>query len=354
MLVDCSKPFTAASEADMAAQLHHFHFAQPGWLLLLLPTLMLILLRRGRGAAAAVTFPNLSILVSLGQRVRQGAWHFGFPLACLALFAAILGMARPVWRNEYQSRNASGIDIMITFDCSLSMAIDDFISKGGTMNRIDAAKRVIDEFISHRPDDRIGLVAFAGRPVSASPITLDHTWLRNSLKDLRLNDAGNRGTVKESGTAIGSAIAAASLRLDSRQSKSKIIVLVTDGASNSGKISPLEAATHAKTLGIKIYTVAIGTEEGRVPGSIQSFPRQEFDVPTLKEIARVTGGEHFWAQQLETLESSFHTIDTLEKSASTSHSVVDDFELFPSFIALAILATLAAAFSLALNPQPAP
>ena len=338
----------------MAAQLHHFHFAQPGWLLLLLPALMLMVLRRGRGAAAAVSFPNLSILVSLGQRVRQGAWHFGLPLACLALFAAIFGMARPVWRDEYQSRNASGIDIMITFDCSLSMAIDDFIYKGGTINRIDAAKRVIDEFIDRRPDDRIGLVAFAGRPVSASPITLAHPWLRESLKGLRLNDSGNRGTVKESGTAIGSAIAAAALRLDSRQSKSKIIVLVTDGASNSGKISPLEAAAHAKTLGIKIYTVAIGTEEGRVPGSIQSFPRQEFDVPTLKEIARVTGGEHFWAQQLETLESTFRTIDRLEKSTSQSHSVVDDIELFPWLIALAVFATLAAAISLALNPPPAP
>ena len=338
----------------MAPQLHHFHFAQPGWLLLLIPTLMLMVLRRGRGAAAAVSFPNLSILVSLGRRVRQGAWHFGLPLACLALFTSILGMARPVWRNEYQNRNASGIDIMITFDCSLSMAIDDFIYKGGTINRIDAAKRVIDEFIGRRPDDRIGLVAFAGRPVSASPITLDHQWLRNSLKGLRLNDSGNRGTVKESGTAIGSAIAASALRLDSRQSKSKIIVLVTDGASNSGKISPLEAAAHAKTLGIKIYTVAIGTEEGRVPGSIQSFPRQEFDVPTLNEIARVTGGEHFWAQQLETLESTFHTIDRLEKSISLSHPVVDDIELFPWLIALALFATLAAALSLALNPTPAP
>lgn len=334
--------------------LEHFRFAQPGWLLMLLPGLMLIVLRRGRGASAAVTFPNLSILVSLGRRVRQSAWHFGLPLACIALLAAILAMARPVWRNAYHSRTASGIDIMITFDTSLSMAIDDFILKGGSINRIDAAKRVVDDFISRRPDDRIGLVAFAGRPVSASPLTLDHQWLRNSLKDLRLNDPGNRGTVKESGTAIGSAIAAAALRLDSRQSKSKIIVLITDGASNSGKISPLEAAAHAKALGIKIYTIAIGTEEGRVPGSIQSFPRQEFDLPTLSEIARLTGGEHFWAQQLETLESTFLTIDRLEKTESKSHAVIDDIELFPWFVAAAMLAALGAAGIIALNPPPSP
>ncbi|MEI7909163.1 MAG: VWA domain-containing protein [Verrucomicrobiota bacterium] len=337
----------------MPPLLVHFRFAQPGWLLLLLPALMLIVLRRGRGASAAVTFPNLSILVSLGRRARQGAWNFGVPLACVALFTAILGMARPVWRNQYQSRSASGIDIMITFDCSLSMAIDDFISKDGTINRIDAAKRVVDDFITRRPDDRIGLIAFAGRPVSASPITLDHPWLRNSLKDLRLNES-SRGTVNEGGTAIGSAIAAAALRLDSRQSKSKIIVLITDGANNSGKLAPLEAAAHAKTLGIKIYTVAIGTEDGRVPGSIQSFPRQEFDLPTLTEIARVTGGEHFRAQQFETLESTFHTIDRLEKTDSVSHPVIDDNELFPWFIGLAFLAALTATGIIALNPPPAP
>ncbi len=338
----------------MQAFLVHFRFAQPGWLLLLLPALMLIVLRRGRGAAAAVVFPNLSVLVSLGRQVRQSAWNFGLPLAYLALVTAILAMARPVWRNQYQSRNASGIDIMIAFDTSLSMAIDDFNFKGGTISRIDAAKQVVDDFISRRPDDRIGLVAFAGRPVSASPITLDHQWLRNSLKELRLNDRRNLGTVKESGTAIGSALSAAALRLDSRKSKSKIIVLITDGASNSGKISPLEAAAHAKTLGIRIYTVAIGTEEGRVPGSIQAFPRQEFDLPTLREIARLTGAEHFWAQQLEALESTFHTIDRLEKSDTQSHAVMDDNELFPWFVGAAILAALAAAGIMALNPAPSP
>ena len=246
----------------------HFRFAQPGWLLLLTPAFILIVLRRGRGAAAAVTFPNLGILVSLGTRVRQSVWSFGLPLAFLALFTAILTMARPVWRNEYQSRNASGIDIMIAFDTSLSMTIDDFILEGRPISRIVAAKRVVDDFITRRPDDRIGLVAFAGRPVSASPITLDHNWLRKSLDDLRLNDPQHVGTVKDPGTAIGSALAATAMRLDTRQSKSKVIVLITDGASNSGKIAPLEAAAHAKTIGIKIYTVAIGTEEGRVSDSI--------------------------------------------------------------------------------------
>ncbi len=332
----------------------HFRFAQPGWLLLLVPAFMLIVLRRGRGAAAAITFPNLAVLVSLGKRARQSVWSFGVPLALLALIAAILTMARPVWRNEYQSRSASGIDIVIAFDVSLSMTIDDFMLESRAISRLTAAKRVVDDFISRRPDDRIGLVAFAGRPVSASPITLTHEWLRESLDDLRLNDFTNLGTVKESGTAIGSALSAAALRLDSRLSKSKVIVLVTDGASNSGKLAPLEAAAHAKTLGIKIYTVAIGTKDGRVSGNIQAFPRQEFDLPTLIEIARLTGGEHFWAQNLESLEDTFQTIDRLEKTDSKSLAVIEDDELFPWFLAAAMLCSLAAATLIALNPAPSP
>jgi Ca-activated chloride channel homolog len=338
----------------MSAFLEHFRFAHPGWLLLLLPAFLLMALRRGRGAAAAVTFPNLSILISLGRRSRQGVWNFGPPLAILALILAILAMARPVWRNQYQSRTASGIDIVIAFDVSLSMEIDDFGPPGSPIQRIDAAKAVVDRFIDRRPDDRIGLVAFAGRPVSVSPITLDHQWLRRGLDSLRLSDSSNRGTVTEPGTAIGSALSAAATRLDNREAKSKIIVLITDGASNSGKISPLEAAEHAKTLGIKIYTVAIGTKEGRVSRGVQRFPSQEFDLPTLQKIATLTGAEHYWAQDLASLESTFQTIDRLEKTESRSLTVIEDTELFPWFVGLAVLSAYLSAMLLALNPPPSP
>lgn len=336
----------------MSAFLEHFRFAQPGWLLLLLPALLLLALRRGRGSEAAVVFPNLSVLVSLGRRVRLTAWSLGLPLAFLALVCAIFAMARPVWRNEYQSRTASGIDIMLAFDVSLSMDIDDFIDQGMPVKRIDVAKKVVADFITRRPEDRIGLVAFAGRPRDASPITLDHQWLRNSLNELRLNDRSEMGTIKEQGTAIGSALAAASVRLEARDAKSKIIVLTTDGASNSGKISPLEAAEHAKTLGIKIYTVAIGTKEGRVDRSIMTFPYQEFDLPTLQKIATMTGAEHFWAQDLAALKKTFTTIDNLEKTDAKSVTVIDDTELFPWFVGATLLAALAAAAYLSLNPPP--
>ena len=321
----------------MDSFLTHFRFLQPQWLLLLIPSVILLILRRGRGATGAVIFPNLGVLYSLGKRVNHMAWNVGFPLVFISLLFAILGLARPVWRNEYQSRIASGIDILIAFDVSLSMDIDDFSFDGSPMKRIDAAKKVVDAFISRRPDDRIGLVAFAGRPVSISPITLDHYWLRTGLDRIKLNRQGI-GTVNEQGTAIGSALATSATRLDNRESKSKIIVLITDGASNSGKISPLDAAKHIKTLGIKTYTVAIGTIEGRVSGNIQAFPRQEFDLPTLKKIASDTGGEHFWAQNFEDLEKNFQTIDNLEKTESRSLTVTEDRELYMWFIWLSLLA----------------
>ncbi|MGJ8632432.1 MAG: VWA domain-containing protein [Luteolibacter sp.] len=328
--------------------IEHFRFAQPGWLLLLVPVSLLILLRRGRGATGAVVFPNLGVLLSLGSRVNRLAWNVGVPLLFVSLFFAILGMARPVWRNEYQSRVASGIDIVMAFDVSLSMDINDFRKDGRPMRRIDAAKLVVDSFIEKRTDDRIGLVAFAGRPVSVSPITLDHDWLRQGLDGLKLF-RNNEGTVEEQGTAIGSALATAGTRLDNRDAKSKIIVLITDGASNSGKISPLDAAKHIKTLGIKVYTVAIGTKEGRVSGRIQIYPRQEFDLPTLSKIASETGGEHFWAQSLEALEDNFQTIDNLEKTESRSITVTDDRELFGWFVGLSLLAAMGYAIYMCVN-----
>jgi Ca-activated chloride channel homolog len=328
----------------MKELIEHFRFAHPAWLLLLIPAILLLALRRGRGTASAVIFPGVPVLLNLGKNARHRAWNFGLPLAWTALFLSIITLARPVWRNEYQSRSASGIDIVIAFDLSLSMDIDDFEQDGYALRRIDAAKGVVKDFINRRPDDRIGLVVFAGKPYKISPITLDHQWLLNGLDEVKLGE-----TVKEQGTAIGSALAASALRLDSREAKSKIIVLITDGASNSGKISPIEAADNAKELGIKIYTVAIGTTEGRVKG-IQRFPRQEFDLPTLKKIADLTGAEHYWAQNLEQLKDNFQTIDRLEKTDAKALTAIEDIELYAWFAAAALVSALIGALVLVMDP----
>ncbi len=324
-----------------------FAFAQPLWLMLLLPACLLLILRRGRGADSAIVFSSLSVLGSLGTTARRRPWNFALPLAFLALVPAVLAMARPVWRQPAGDRTASGIDIVVALDFSLSMDIDDFFrSDGSSWRRIDAAKEVVLDFISSRPDDRIGLVVFSGRPYAASPITLDHRWLAEVLQRIRLGD------LEEQGTAIGSAIAAASARLDARDAKSKIIVLVTDGSNNSGKLDPVEAAQLAAEIGIKIYTVAIGTEEGRVSRGIQRFPRQEFDVKSLQEIARVTKGEYYRARDTATLRDTFATIDRLEKSASKTPPLTEQHELFPWCAGTAVLAALGAALIQALNPPP--
>jgi Ca-activated chloride channel family protein len=334
--------------SSMGDLIDHFRLAQPQWLLLFVPVILLLLLRRGRGAEVALSFSSLSILVSLGAKTRTTAFAFGVPLLLLSLIPAIIAMARPVWRNEYQARTASGIDIVIALDTSLSMSIDDFVRNGRALTRMEAAKTVVHDFIKGRPDDRIGLVVYSGQPYISGPITLDHEWLLAKLRDVHLD------MLDEQGTAIGSAIAASAVKLNARDAKSRIIVLITDGASNSGKLSPLEAAEQAKILGIKIYTVAIGTEEGRVSGRIQRFPRQEFDLPTLRKIASLTGAEHYWARNVSELSDTFQTIDRLEKTESTPKTVVDDTELFAHFVAAAGVMALAGALFIVFNPPPSP
>lgn len=335
--------------------IQHFRFASPWFLLLLVPCLVLCFLRRGRGAEATLKFSTLSVLVSLGKKLRQGPGSFSIPLTILALTFAILAIARPVWREEFQNRTASGIDIMIAFDVSLSMEIDDFYSPDGVpIQRLDAAKEVVTNFINNRPDDRIGLVVFSGQPYHISPITLDHDWLLGGLQRVKLNHRNGYGdgTVREQGTAIGSAISAASSRLHARDAKSKIVVLITDGANNSGKISPIDAAKYAADLGIKIYAVALGTKEGRVSNNIQRFPRQEFDLPTLQEVSRLTGGEHYWAQTNAELKSTFRTIDNLEKTERKTYTVTEDHELFLYFLFPSLLFAVISALLTALSPPP--
>lgn len=338
--------------------LEHFRFASPYWLLLLLPAIVMLFLRRGRGAEATLIFSSLQYLVSLGQKLRQGPGSLSIPLTLVALIFTCLSTARPVWRIDYQNRTASGIDIVIAFDVSLSMEIDDFFTPDGyPMQRLIAAKSVVNSFVRNRPDDRIGLVVFSGQPYHISPITLDHDWLLDGLERVKLQKNSNGegdGTVREQGTAIGSAISAAGTRLTARDAKSKIIVLITDGANNSGKISPIDAAKYAADLGIKIYTIALGTKDGRVSNNIQRFPRQEFDLPTLQEVSRLTKGESYWAQTNAELKNTFQTIDKLEKTESKSYTVSEDRELFPWFLWPALTLVLAAALVSALTPPPSP
>lgn len=341
--------------------------AEPWWLLLLLAIPALIFLGYRHGTRSWLIYPTLRVLSTLGWKPRERTFRFAPFILPFLLIPAIMGMARPQEQKSRTSRTASGIDILIALDVSYSMSIPDFTEPTGRSNfrepRINAAKKVITEFIARRPDDRIGIVCFAGRPYTVAPITLDHNILKHTLKTIALVNNQTEG-----GTAIGSALVAAASRLeklkregdddkeatpDANKAKSKVIVLVTDGASNSGQLSPLEAAGLVADLGIKVYPVAIGTPQGRLHGSSMTA-QQEFDTDTLEKIAEVTKGDYYRALDYTGLRESFSSIDELEKTEIKQNTYLVKKELYPWFVGPSVLLLIGFLVFSALNPPPMP
>ncbi len=238
-------------------------------------------------------------------------------LRWLALAVFVVALAQPrLVKGESQVR-ASGIDIVVAIDLSGSMASLDFEEGGQRVNRIDMARRVLSKFIEGRPNDRIGLVAFAAQAFIAAPLTLDHDFLLANLARLKL------GVINEDQTAIGSALMAALNRLNEIQSKSKIIILMTDGQNNAGKVSPLTAADVAQTLQVKVYTIGIGLRGmapmpvGKDPYTGQVITRMmpaDVDEDTLQKIADKTGGKYYRADSADTMRQIYAQIDSFEKT----------------------------------------
>ncbi len=280
-------------------------FAHPYllWLLLFIPPLLWWHSRRRR---TAIHFPDGAILrklpVALTVRLQPV-----LPL-CLALGLAclIVALARPQ-RGLQESRvNTEGVEIVLLLDLSTSMDTPDFARAGRRQTRIDSAKQVISDFIEKRTDDRIGLVAFSALPYSVAPLTLDHSWLTQRMDGLRTG-------MLEDGTAIGDAIASAVNRLRDSEAESRIVILITDGENNRGKLTPKNAAEAAAALGIKIYTIGIG---GGLPvrqGFFTQAP-QQINTTTLEEIAEISDARFFRAKNLQTLKSVYDQIDQLEKT----------------------------------------
>jgi Ca-activated chloride channel family protein len=303
-------------------------FLQPDWLWLL-ALLPLALVWRGRaGAVAAVEYSNVSLArrVARTTRSRIGRWRWLLPVFAAALL--IVGLARPQYGQGNTEVQASGIDIVLELDVSGSMQALDFKLNGQPTNRIDVVKSVVSKFIDDRPNDRIGLVAFAGLPYLVSPLTLDHDWLQQNLG--RVQVAG-----VQDGTAIGSAIAAGANRLRGTPAKSKVIVLLTDGMNNSGKISPAAAAEAAKAFGVKVYTIAAGVRgEAPVPvkdqfGNTQLvMAKVDVDEATLQQIAAETGGEFYRATDTDSLKHIYAEINRLEKTKATVHKFEHYQDLF--------------------------
>ncbi|MEN9468754.1 MAG: hypothetical protein RL630_487 [Verrucomicrobiota bacterium] len=294
--------------------LSEFSFAHPWLLLLLLGIPVLAWLKGKFGGTAAVTFSTTSMLAEIGSRQRNRAGAFLAGLSYLALALFIIALARPQLGRVTTRVQATGVDIMLVLDVSRSMLAEDFTIGNSRSNRIDTVKLVTEQFIRQRPNDRIGIVAFAGRPYLVSPLTLDHDWLIRNLERLRIG-------LVEDGTAIGSAIASAANRLKDKEAKTKLIVLLTDGDNNAGKVQPLTAAEAAKALGIRIYTIGAGTE-GEAPFPLQNaFGRTvyrnvlvKFDEKTLSEIATITDGQYFRATDTNSLRKIFSEIDKMEKT----------------------------------------
>jgi len=302
-----------------------FRLAQPWALALLLLIPLLAILKSRSGNEDAVVFSSLHILERLGPLARGKAGGFRLASLFLSLACLVLALTRPQWINKTEQVAESGVELILAIDVSRSMQVEDFKIEGSRANRLQAAKKVTRDFIQSRSNDRIGLLAFAGRPYLASPLTLSKTWLEGPQGLGRVQIG-----LVEDGTAIGSAIAAASKRLDKRPSKSKVIVLLTDGVNNAGRLSPIEAAKLAKTLGIRVHTIAVGTYGDYVvqtPVGPQRL-RQEFDEETLKEIARIADGEYFRAQDTSGLERIFALIDEMEKTEIKRHTRIESEEWF--------------------------
>jgi len=309
-------------------------FAQPYWLLLLLLLPVLAWLKGKHGRQAAFLYSSVGLVKEIGNISPSSAGKILPMLRWLALACFVVGLARPQWTESDTTVHASGIDIVVALDLSGSMESEDFELKGQRVNRLTIAKDVLKKFIDRRPNDRIGLVAFAGLAYIAAPLTLDHSFLLQNLDRLTLHSI-------EDGTAIGAALSASINRLRDLKSKSKIVILMTDGQNNMGKIPPLTAAEAAHALKVKVYTIGVGTRGmAPFPRGTDMFGRKvyvsvpvDIDEDTLKEIAKVTGGKYFRADSTDTLRSIYAANDQMEKTEVEVKKYVQYQELFPWIVA---------------------
>ena len=300
----------------------HFAYSWILYFLLLIPLMAFWYWRTGRKKSSSITYSSLKIFKSWSPNLKERLRHSTVVLRLLALSLFIVAMARPQSFSSGENIYSEGIDIVMLLDISGSMLAEDFHP-----NRIEAAKKVIDEFIRGRTSDRIGLVVFARESFTQCPLTIDYPVLRGLLKDIK------SGMI-EDGTAIGNAIANGVNRLKDSKAKSKVMILLTDGVNNAGEVDPLTAAQIAKTFGIRIYTIGVGTI-GNAPYPFQTpygiryqMVPVEIDEGVLKQIASMTDGKYFRATNNQKLEDIYKEIDKLEKSKIEVTSYRNAKELF--------------------------
>jgi Ca-activated chloride channel homolog len=263
------------------------------------------------------------------------AWLRHIPNGLMTLFVALIlvSLARPQQTNEQVEQFSEGIDIVIAMDISESMQLQDF-----QPNRLDAAKEVALKFVKGRFQDRIGIVIFSGDAYSLAPLTTDYSLLTSYIEDINFEMIQNRGT------AIGSALAVATNRMRESDSKSKVIILLSDGESNAGNIDPITAAKLAFSYGVKIYTIGVG-KEGKVPFGTDMFGRPRYvdnsmDETTLRDIAKIGEGQYFRATDNSTLESIFNRINNYEKAEIKENRFRDTKDFYHIYLTWAIICFL--------------
>ena len=317
----------------MMKLLKSIEFAHPYffWLLIIIPLMVAWYIWRGRklygylnvSAVKGFALPKKSIVARLR--------HIGIVLRSLALIGLITALARPQSSLSWQNTTTEGIDIMIASDISGSMLAADFHP-----NRLEAGKNIAIDFIKNRPNDRIGLVIFSGESFTQCPLTIDHDVLINLYGDIKYG-------MIDDGTAIGMGLATAVNRLKDSEAKSKVVILLTDGANNMGSIPPITAAEIAKQFNVRVYTIGIGTR-GMAPYPVQTpagiqYQQMPSDVDegTLTKIANITGGKYFRATDNDKLKSIYEQIDKLEKAKIDVTEYHKKTELFLPFAAIALL-----------------
>lgn len=301
------------------------------YFLILIPILVAWYIWKGSKKQSAIKYSSLKIFSKISPTLRERLRHLPFVFRMLSLIFLIIALARPQNFSAGQNVNAEGIDIAMVLDISGSMLAEDF-----KPNRLEAAKKVIDDFIKGRTTDRIGLVIFSRDAFTQCPLTVDYSVLRNLLADIK------SGMI-EDGTAIGNAIANGVNRLKDSDAKSRVIILLTDGVNNAGEVDPISAAEIAAKFGIRIYTIGVGTR-GEAPYPVQTpfgiryqMMPVEIDEAILNKIADITGGQYFRATNNRALEDIYNKIDKMEKTKIEITSYKNAKELYADWLAVGFI-----------------
>lgn len=308
-----------------------YNFKMP-YILILIPIVTYLFFRKR--SQGAIKVPGIQIIKKYSKGSKKHL--LGRVFMYLSTVFMILALARPQLTTEGKVVKKDGIDIAIALDLSKSMEARDF-----NPNRLEKSKELLKEFIDKRPNDRLSLVVFGGEAYTKVPLTFDHSVLKNMISNITTDDITSNNR-----TAIGMGLGVALNRLKDSDSKSKVIILMTDGENNSGEMSPVGAAEVAKELGIKVYTIGIGAREIAIPGFFGTsyIENKELDENLLNLIAEKTNGKYFRASDSKEFQNIFNEINNLEKSKIDSRSIYDITEYFEELLKIALVLLLLGVF----------